>query len=191
VAGSKAITSEAKLVRELKRGNTDAVAQVYNTYIDRVYSLIFNQVDRDHEVAQEIVQETFSSAIRSAEGFHGRSSIFTWLCSIANNKVADYYRRKKRETKKRVDYAPELTQPSDRDQDVSSLAESAETGEFVRQALSALPLHYKQVLILKYVEEFTVSDISQMMGRSQKSIEGLITRARKELHIRLDKKNEG
>lgn len=191
MANPKLKTKEAELVEKLKSGDPDAVAQMYNANVDRVYSLVFNQVDRDHQAAQEIVQETFLAAVKSAKYFYGRSSIFTWLYSIANRKVADFYRRKKREAKHRVDYAVAPEQVQDIDESAVSLAESAESNAAIRQALSSLPLHYRQVLVLKYVEGFSVSEISEIMVRSQKSIEGLLTRARKELQAKLAPQSEG
>lgn len=184
-------TKEVELVVKLKSGNPDAVAQMYNAYVDRVYSLVFNQVDRDHEAAQEIVQEAFLAAVKSVKYFHGKSSIFTWLCSIANRKVADFYRRKKRETKHRVNYSIDSEQVRDRDESAVGLVESGESREVVRQTLLSLPLHYRQVLMLKYFEELQVSEIGEIMERSPKSIEGLLTRARKELQAKLVKQGEG
>ena len=178
------VLSEAELAKELRERKSDAITQLYNTYVDRVYSLVYNQVDCDRDTAEEIVQETFYAAIKSASSFQGRSGLLTWLCSIANNKVADHYRRKKRETDKKVMYA-EYAQQNGHGHDVTTAVESMENVESVKKALSALPLHYKQVLILKYVEGFSLSDISQMMLRSQKSVEGLITRARREMQDRL------
>ena len=191
MANPKLKTKEAELIEKLKSGDPDAVAQMYNANVDRVYSLVFNQVDRDHEAAQEIVQEAFLAAVKSVKYFHGRSSIFTWLCSIANRKVADFYRRKKREAKHRADYAVEPEQVQDIDESAVSLAESAESNAAIRQVLSSLPLHYRQALVLKYVEGFSVSEISEIMVRSQKSIEGLLTRARKELQAKLATQSEG
>jgi RNA polymerase sigma-70 factor (ECF subfamily) len=72
-----------------------------------------------------------------------------------------------------------------------TLIESAETRQVVNEALSRLPWDYRQVLILKYVEEMSVQEISQVMGRSPKSIEGLLTRARKALQIGLEGLREG
>lgn len=176
---------EAELIENLKSGDPEAVAQMYNTHINRVYSLVFNQLDKNHEATQEIVQETFLAAVKSVKYFHGRSSIFTWLCSIANRKVADFYRRKKRQTKYQVDYSIDIEQLQDRGETVASLVESGESSEVIRQALFSLPLHYQQVLIMKYVEEIPVSEIGEIMGRSQKSVEGLLTRARKEMQAKL------
>jgi RNA polymerase sigma-70 factor (ECF subfamily) len=191
MANPKLEAKEAELVEKLKSGDPDAVEHIYNANVDRIYSLVFNQVDRDHQAAQEIVQETFLAAVKSAKYFYGRSSILTWLCSIANRKVADFYRRKKREAKHRVDYAVEPEQLQDLDESAVSLAESAESNAAIRQALSSLPLHYRQVLVFKYIEGFSVSEISEIMVRSQKSIEGLLTRARKELQAKLATQSEG
>ena len=182
---------EAELIGRLKSGDPDAVAQIFNAYVDRVYSLVFNQVDRDHEAAQDIVQETFLAAVKSVKYFQGRSNISTWLCSIANRKVADFYRRKKRETKHRVNYSIDTEQVQDRGESAVGLVESGESREVVRQALFSLPLHYRQVLIMKYVEGIPVSEIGTIMERSTKSVEGLLTRARKELQTKLATQSEG
>jgi len=180
-------SEDVELLHRVKSGDHDAVTELYNAYVDRIYSLIFNQVDRDHEVAQEIVQETFFAAVRSAGNFRGQSKVYTWLCSIANRKVADFYRRKKRETKHRVSYSIDSEKIQDKDEGAISLVESRESGEVIRQTLSSLPLHYRQVLVLKYVEGLPVSEISEVMERSPKSVEGLLTRARKELQEKLAK----
>jgi len=182
---------ETELVEKLKQGDTDAVEQMYNANVDRVYSLVFNQVDRDHEVAQEIVQETFIAAVKSVKYFQVRSSIFTWLCSIANRKIADYYRRKKREDKHLVGYDIESEKMSNSSQGTTAHGETEDLNIVVRQALAKLPLHYRQAIIFKYVEGFSVSDIGEIMGRTDKSVEGLLTRARKELQDELATQSEG
>jgi RNA polymerase sigma-70 factor (ECF subfamily) len=68
------------------------------------------------------------------------------------------------------------------------LHESLESDEMeiaVAQALAALPLDYRQVLLLKYVEDLKVLEISRAMKRSPKSIDGMLTRARKLLREKL------
>jgi RNA polymerase sigma-70 factor (ECF subfamily) len=176
---------DIELLQRINKGDNDAVTELYNTHVDRVYSLIFNQVDRDRETAQEILQETFFAAVRSAGKFRGKSQVHTWLCSIANRKVADYYRRKKRETKHEVQYSVDANEIRDTSEDVITILESEESNRNTRKILFSLPLHYKQVLLLKYVEGFPVSEISEVMERSPKSVEGLLTRARNEFKAKL------
>lgn len=186
---------DAEMLERLRKGDASAMADLYDHYFDRVYSLVYNQVDRNKEVAEDIVQETFLAALKSAKGFKGRSSAYTWLCSIAYHKVADHYRRQSRERKRMVsgidvDTVDDEENPG-RQPQPDSLIESAETRQVVNDALSRLPWDYRQVLILKYVEEMSVQEISQVMGRSPKSIEGLLTRSRKALQTQLEGLREG
>jgi len=178
-------TGDIELLQRIGNGDHDAVTELYNAHVDRLYSLIFNQVDRERETAQEILQETFFAAVMAAGKFRGKSKVNTWLCSIANRKVADYYRRKKRETKHRVQYSIDPDEMQDAGESVIDILESEESNKDVRKTLFSLPLHYRQVLLLKYVEKLPVSEISEIMERSSKSVEGLLTRARKEFQAKL------
>jgi RNA polymerase sigma-70 factor (ECF subfamily) len=180
---------DAELVRKLRGGEPDAVLELYNAYFDRIYSLVFNQVAKDRDAAQDIVQETFIAALKSAGRFRCQSKVYTWLCSIANKKVADFYRCQKRDAKYRRkyqnSYAVELTPTSGGETLAFSMLGPEKTTKAIQQALSNLPLHYRQVLLLKYIEEMPVLEISLIMKRSPKSIKGLLTRARKDLRAKL------
>jgi len=187
-------SEDAELINRLGRGEPEAAVALYDAYFDRIYALVFNQVARNREAAQDIVQETFLAALKSAGRFNGRSMAYTWLYSIATKKVADFYRRQKRVSKHQVESADgnlDLERLSDSKQSSPGVLEFGdecrEECDAVRQALSGLPLHYRQVLILKYVEEIPVLEISQIMERSPKSVEGLLTRARKELRTLVDR----
>lgn len=178
-------TGDLELLKRIEKGDHDAVAELYNANVDRIYSLILNQVDRDRETAQEILQETFFAAVRSAGRFRGKSRVYTWLCGIASRKVADFYRQKKREAKHRVQYSIDTDEIQDTGESITTIIESEESSENIREILYSLPLHYRQVLLLKYVEKLPVSEISEIMERSPKSVEGLLTRARKEFQTKL------
>ena len=192
---SNSDTEDAELVSKLRREGSAAVVELYNAYFDRIYSLILNQVDGDQAVAQDLVQETFLAALKSAGKFRGQSKAYTWLYSIANKKVADFYRHQKRRAKLGTElaniHATGSAQTSDSEPLILSAMESEKTRKAVQDVLSSLPLHYRQVLILKYVEEMLVLEISQVMKRSPKSVEGLLTRARRELQAKLTAQSEG
>ena len=194
IRGTSRNTKDAGLISRLGRGEPEAAVALYDAYFDRIYALVFNQVARNREAAQDIVQETFLAAVKSAGKFNGHSQAYTWLYSIAIKKVADFYRRQKRVAKhevKLVNGTIELDQLSDSKQSASGAVESDEECHAVQQALSGLSLRYRQVLVLKYIEDMPVLEISRVMGRSPKSIEGLLTRARKELRARLARGSEG
>lgn len=186
---------EAELVARLRQGDRDALEQLYLRHVDRLYSLVFHQVGRNKSVAEDIVQETFLAALKSAVKFRGHSTFYTWLCSIAYHKTTDFYRqqgqRDKHDQPPSSLTAVDIEQIAESEPTILSKIESHEAKQVVEQALSRLPLDYRQVLIFKYVEQMSVSEVSLIMRRSPKSVEGLLARARRTLRATLVKSGEG
>jgi len=180
---------ETQLVEELRAGNSTAVEEFYNIYKKRLFYLVLEQVGRDRTVAEDLVQEVFLAALGSLDRFRGDSQLYTWLRSIAFHKLNDYYRRRAREPRAEQStpeiQALKLEQATGDDQPVAAAMESEETRKEVHQALVDLPDDYQEVLVLKYFEEMPVLKISKVMGRSPKSVEGLLSRARKALRTNL------
>jgi len=186
---------ETELVARLRQGDTGALEQLYLRYVDRLHSLVFRQVGRNQSVTEDIVQETFMVALKSAVKFRGHSTFYTWLCSIAYHKITDFYRqqvkRDKHDQPSSSLTAIDIEQIAESEPTILSKIESHEAQQIVEQALSRLPLDYRQVLIFKYVEEMSVSEVSLIIRRSPKSVEGLLARARKALRATLVKIDEG
>jgi len=180
---------EAEVVKQLRCGDSTAVERLYNAYFDRIYSLVFNRVGGDQHTAEDIVQETFLAALKSAGKFRGQSKLYTWLCSIAYHKLSDFYRRQGREAQHQIQrqgiHTLELDQIQDGEPVAPGPVESEEARQIIEQALLSLPLDYQHVLTFKYIEDMSVREISQIMDRSPKSVEGLLSRARQELRTKL------
>jgi RNA polymerase sigma-70 factor (ECF subfamily) len=184
---------EAKLVERLRSGDSTAMEEFYNIYRSRLYSLVLEQVGRDQVVAEDLVQEVFLAALGSLDKFRGDSQLYTWLRSIAFHKINDFYRRQAREPKP-SDSSPDfdalkLEQIRDNEPAILTVMESEEIRQSVHQALAGLPQDYQEVLVLKYLKDMPVLAISQVMGRSPKSVEGLLSRARKAMRDNLGDSN--
>ena len=180
---------ETELVEKLRSGDSTAMEELYNTYKDRLHSLVFERVGRDQAVVEDLVQEIFLAALSSLDKFRGDSQLYTWLCSIAYHKIGDFYRRQAREAKPgELPPGIDVMEPKriwDTEPTALSVIEAEGTRHTVQQALVDLPWHYRQVLALKYIEDMPVQEISQVMRRSPKSVEGLLSRARKALRANL------
>jgi RNA polymerase sigma-70 factor (ECF subfamily) len=187
---------ETKLVKKLRSGDSKAREEFYNIYRNRLYALILKQVDGDQALAEDLVQETFLAALSSLDKFRGDSQLYTWLRSIAFHKINDFYRRQAREPKPQesppdFDAMKRLEQTGGDEPAPFTVMESEEIHQSVHQALEGLPQDYQEVLVLKYLEEMPVLEISQVMGRSPKSVEGLLSRARKAMRDNLAENNGG
>jgi RNA polymerase sigma-70 factor (ECF subfamily) len=169
------------------------MAEFYNLYRNRLYSLVLEHVDRDENIAQDLVQEVFLAALSSLDKFRGDSQLYTWLRSIALHKINDFYRHQAREPKPTNSSDDsdglELEQARDSEPATHIVMEDEEVRQSVHQALADLPQDYQEVLVLKYLKDMPVLAISQIMGRSPKSVEGLLSRARKAMRDNLESNN--
>jgi RNA polymerase sigma-70 factor (ECF subfamily) len=194
VAESTSQSYETKLVKKLRSGDGRAKEDFYNIYRNRLYSVVLEQVDRDQALAEDLVQETFLAALGSLDKFRGDSQLYTWLRSIAFHKINDFYRHQAREPKPQesppdFDTMKQLEQTGGDEPAPPTVMESEEIRQSVHEALEGLPQDYQEVLVLKYLEEMPVLEISQVMGRSPKSVEGLLSRARKAMRDNLTENN--
>jgi len=189
VANSVSRNAELRLVDKLQSGDTAAMAEFYKLYRNKLYSLILGQVDRDEAIAEDLVQEVFLAALSSLDRFRGDSQLYTWLRSIALHKINDFYRHQARQPRF-AEPSPDyeglaLEQTRANEPAPHTVMEDEEVRESVHQALADLPDDYQEVLVLKYLKDMPVLAISQIMGRSPKSVEGLLSRARKAMRDNL------
>lgn len=173
----------------LRRREPAALPELYDLYGDRLYAFVFNMVDRDHGIAEDIVQDVWLSAVKMIDRYEGRSRPYTWLCGIAVHKVKDHWRRKGRDADRRYDppsgeraESLELMDSAPLPEDV---VEHEDTRRIVREALASLPQHYRMMLLLKYVEQMSAKEIGELMEMSVKAVESSIGRAKLALRDRV------
>lgn len=148
---------------------------MYDAHVDDVYRFVHRRC-RDHSLAEDITQETFLTAIRKADD-PGSISL-GWLLTVARNRLVDVLRRE-------ASYEGKLRLVVGGGGSSDLDAELAERLR-VEDALKQLRVEHRLVLTLHYVDGLTVPALADHLGRSVKSIEGLVTRARRELRNQLD-----
>ena len=168
---------ERQLVRRLAAGEPEAVEDLVQRYADDVYRFVFNRVGGSAQDAEDVVQETFIAALDAIDNFKGDSKLSTWLFSIASHKAIDHQRWFARRPE--VDLQDKTFFLSGDDPLPSQAFARFEVRQAVRKTLLQLPSHYRTALVLKYVEEMTVTEMTKVMKRSEKSIESILVRARR------------
>src|SRR5262245_59722629 len=73
-----------------------ALRQLVEDHLDPLFAFVFHRVERDRVAAEEVVQETFLQAVRSAGRFRGESTAWTWICGIARKLILGRRRRVRR-----------------------------------------------------------------------------------------------
>jgi len=180
-------SGDEHLIGRVAAGDSRAVVCLYREHAREIYRFIARRVESPVEDIEEILQDTMLAAVVGASSFRRQCSLRTWLCGIARNQILQRRRtdlRKKRIPASRTVFVDEATLDAiqaARCEGCSSdgdLAEQLFTREMVFQILSKLEEGYREVLLLRYVEEFSIRDIAQLWNRSERAVEGVLRRAR-------------
>jgi RNA polymerase sigma-70 factor (ECF subfamily) len=178
--GASTANADLELARQILAGDASAMETFYQRYFSRLYRFVYYQVGGSHDDAQDVLQDALIAAIKSLSSYRGDSSLYSWLCGVAWNKAADFRRREYRMAQ--VEQRTIKDMVENKGLDTNPMPDNAllreESKERVQETLMALPEHYRQVLVLKYAEGLPVEDIAQIMRRTFKSTESLLTRAR-------------
>jgi RNA polymerase sigma-70 factor, ECF subfamily len=110
--------------------------------------------------AQDLVQDTFAQALRSARLFQGRSSVYTWLHAILLNLSRHYHRDRKRLV---FDDALARQDIASADEGPSRLDADAAAGALI-EALNRLTQPHREVLVLRFYENMKVGEIAAHLG---------------------------
>ncbi len=149
------------LLRQLQRKDEEAWNLVFSQWHRRLFRYLYCHLP-SKEDAEDVLSETFVAAVKSINNFDGQVAFATWLYAVAHNKTVDFWRRH-RDT----DEIPLTLMASENDIDLD-----------FKQALRRLPPQAQEVLILRYSEGLSVTEIAVIMKKTYKSVESLLSRAR-------------
>lgn len=82
------------LSERLRRRDATTRPELYDSYGDRLYGFVVNVVDRDHGIAEDIVQDVWLTALTGIDTCEDQSCPYAWHCGIALHKVQDHRRQK-------------------------------------------------------------------------------------------------
>ncbi|MFQ5410695.1 MAG: RNA polymerase sigma factor [Phycisphaerae bacterium] len=128
---------------------------------------------------RDVVQEVFLSAWKGIGGFQGKSGIETWLTRITINTCRTDRRRRilhlRFRMRRSAECSPAYASASDRS------AVDRETCMRVRLAVQALSPRYREVVVLRYLEEVPIVEIGPLLGITRNAVEVRLNRAREKL----------
>ena len=146
---------EADFITRAKRGDGDAVRELYERYAPRVYAVV-RRLAGDEALAEDWAQEAWIRAIRALPTFRGEARFSTWLHRIAVNSAL--HGRRWRERRTRNEVAMPAVVPAGTRGEQTTLRLTLE------RALQELPDGMRQVLVLHDVEGYTHEEIGSFLG---------------------------
>ncbi len=150
-----------------------ALLAVYDDALPVVYGYFVRRC-RDRGTAEDLTSETFLAAMDAArkKGPAAPAISVPWLVGVARHKLADHYRRRHDRFTVPVAELPEPVDPAD-DWDVELDRIVAES------VLAKLPEHHRTVLALRYMDDCSVPECAELIGRTVHATEALLVRARR------------
>ena len=187
--------------------HTDSVEPLEpEQWVDRYGNELFKMAYfklRDSSTAEDIVQETFVAAVKSAKSFRGDSSLRTWLFSILKNKIIDFFRQKYKNTLigdlskndedvdsqfDRVGMWNSAHAPSRWSRNPEDDFENKELRMVLNHCLEALPENYRAAFTLSTVEGEDSKEVCKVMKITSSNLWVLLYRARMRLRKCLEAK---
>lgn len=168
---------DTNLIPKILARDRRALLTFYRRFAPKLTRYIALKVGNPSD-AEEVLQDTLYAFLEAIRDFQGKSNVQTFLFSICQHKIIDYYRRKK------IKHAV-FSQMPQLEALISPLISPEEqldavlVAEKIRLVFAGILPRYRQLLLWKYLEGFSVAEIAQHLTMSLKSVESQLFRARK------------
>ncbi|MBT4937017.1 RNA polymerase sigma factor [Candidatus Peregrinibacteria bacterium] len=158
------------LVKKAQEGEAQAFGEIYDIYIEDIYRFVFYKVGQ-REIAEDLTEDSFLKAWEKLDTFEQTKHPFSsWLYRIAKNKVIDYFRKEKVSIEElNIDIADERME-------TKKSAEQYFNQKLLQKSLVHLPETQREVVVLRYVNELSHKEISEVVGKSEIAVRTLLSR---------------
>lgn len=170
---------EQNLILEAQSGNQRALAELVKKYEKTIYSFAF-KVCRNPDKAENTMQETFMSMIKSLKQFDGKSKLSTWLYRITANHCLMEYRKRKHNYVSIDDEDSLISEESIADWNgiPSFSMENEELKSALDNAIQKLSPEYRIVFLLRDVEGLSTEETGKITELSVPAVKSRLHRAR-------------
>ena len=166
-----------RLLVEAAQRDPARFAELYELNFERVYAFIASRI-HDRDAAEDLTAEVFHKALASLRRFEWRGSPFAaWLLRIAANSIVDRSKRMAREIPSPDDPRDPGTEP-----DLEVIEHRAKLFRLVGQ----LPTDQRDVIFERFVEQKSIREIAERLGRSEGAVKQLQFRALEKLREQME-----
>lgn len=181
------------VLNQISIGNDKAMEALYRRYHAALFAYIRHIVTID-EAAEEILHDTFMVIHSKPLAYNGQCKFFTWLCSIAKNKAADWWRATGRQQKNDIKME-EMTVVFPDTPDISWAViehyEKTELNKVMQGCLDKLPDSQREAAYWTYYQDFRINEIALIAECPENTIKTRLLHARHKIKDCLERAYEG
>jgi RNA polymerase sigma factor (sigma-70 family) len=188
---SEFLNHESEAILQLEAHQ--AIEVLMDKYGDEIKRLIYTYVKNSADT-DDVIQEVFVTIYRKLNTFQGKSSLRSWIYSIAINKSKDYLRswqsRNKRLKEKLTTSQHDYIHDSNVETPEELTMKQDESSNLLKLLLM-LPVKYREVLILFYFKDFSTKEIGTTLGMKETTVRTRLNRGREQLRRLLSTEERG
>ncbi len=166
----RSVVSDEHLIQRFQQGDMDAFNLLYERHLPGVRNRV-RYVIPEADI-EDVTQEVFLAALKSLHTFRGESRFSTWLRTLTNYKVAEYYRRRNRKQDPREAPMTEAELIPD-----ESGGLRVEDRIALRRALASVPEKYRNVVLMRFADGMQFDEIARETGSNLEATKSLFRRA--------------
>lgn len=163
--------------------------KIYKEIALPLTKFIVKRAGGDKEMVDEVFSRTIIATWKGYKSFKHKSKFFTWVCRIALNKIADYYRTQVNERSKIVVPLLENLSEASNEPSYEEQLVLTELRNNIRDCLNLLPFETRRLLYLKYWKDMSYEQIGKILGISERAVEGRLYRAKQLLSKEISQKD--
>ncbi|HTH93419.1 MAG TPA: sigma-70 family RNA polymerase sigma factor [Candidatus Paceibacterota bacterium] len=174
--------SDEALIDLYRAGDDAAFVTLIERHFSSIYSYVYRFV-RTVPAAEDVTQEVFIKVWRQLDRFKPGTGLRPWLFRIARNTAIDYLRKRQSIPLSYFEENDSLDKLTE-DTTTDTLEEAMEKQDktLLADAVQALPLHYKEVLLLRAEQDMTFEEIATTLGKPLNTVKSLYRRGLAQLH---------
>ncbi len=160
--------NEESLVHRAQQRETEAFAQLYENYFDKIYRYVVFKIGNRTE-AEDLTQQVFLNALQSISSFKWKGRPFSaWLFRIAHNQIVDYLRKKTRQATTPLDKSTVIS-----DSNPQLAIERKLDIEQLLLATKRLTKAQREVISLRFAGELPIAEVAKVMDKSEGAVKAL------------------
>lgn len=167
--------SDYEIIDSVLKGNENDYALIIDKYKDRAYSLLCGIVKNDLD-AEEVLQDCFIKAFNALKTFRKEAKFSTWFYKIVYNTGLSVISSKRRKIEMEMSSIDDLKLFKKSDDEIYGIAENSK--DYLIKMVDKLPIRNSLILILFYLDGFSLKDISEVMNISIVNTKVMLHRSR-------------
>lgn len=178
------------LVEKSRNKDKEAFSELFNFYYDKIFNYVFRRT-LNIDYAKDITSNTFFKVLKHLDGFKwrgGDNSFNAWIYKIATNEINQYFRKQNRY--RLIIDDDDFNELGDFGEEVKKIEKKLENDEYfliLNKSMQQLKPIYQDILHLRYFEEMSFKEISEILNKNETTVRVYSKRALEKLRTVLEK----